>query len=100
MNAARRRQDQLRQRIDVGALELCVVAIFDDFGGQWMEQGQLFERLGIHARPRLGPLHDGQFQLLEQQIAKLNPRVDVELAAGDLKNLPLQPHDLLVELAR
>src|SRR6476661_3229324 len=64
-----------------------------------MEQSQLFEGLGIHARPGLRAFDDGQLELFEEQIAQLNSRVDIELTAGDLKNLPLQPHDLVGKLA-
>ena len=91
--------NQLRQGIDVRALELGVVPVLDDLRRQRMQQRQLFEHFGVHARAGLRPLDDRQLQLLEQQLAELNPRVDVELAAGDLKDLPLQPHDPLVELA-
>src|SRR5689334_14804002 len=100
MHSASRRQNQLRQGIDVRAFELRDVPILDDLCRQRMQKRQLLERLGVHAWPRLRSLDHRQLQLLEQQIGKLNSRIDVELPPRNIENLPLQPHDLVVELAR
>ena len=93
MKAARLRVDELRQRVDVGALQFRHLAMLDDPHRDGrpgpVEGRQLFERLLVGAglvRLRRALLH-GQLELLEQQFAVLLGRGDVELPAGRLVDL-------------
>src|SRR5262249_41641702 len=95
MNAAGVRIDHLRQRIDVGALELGDAAMLKDLawqgGAGMVEHGQFFQRLLVRAR-RAGdagsPLHR-QLQLLEEDLSQLNEGADVEWMAGEFVNFLL-----------
>ena len=50
--------------------------------------------------PVLVRLTTGSFSSSNSKLPELLGRVDVELAAGELVDLALQPHEPLVELAR
>ena len=92
--------DQLRQGIDVGALELGVLAILDDLAPAADAAGPAPRAL---RHPCWGRswcvLTTGSLNSSNRSFAELVPRIDVELAAGDLEDLALQPHDPVVELA-
>ena len=90
VHAAGPRIDERRQRVDVGALELRVFAMFEKFRGQRMERRQLLQHLGIGARPRLAPLHHGQAQFVEQHGPELDRRGDREVAARQRVNLAFE----------
>src|SRR4030095_5398834 len=85
VDAACLRVDQLLKGIDVGALELGVLPVLDDLGWERVQRGQFFQHLGVHAGAGLRLLDDGEFQLVKEQLAKLNPRIDIEFAACDLE---------------
>ena len=89
VDAARFGVDHRRQGIDVRVLELRVLAVLDDFLRQRVRIGQLFEHVGIRARPGFGFLDDRQAQLLEQHLRKLLGGGDVERMAGQFFDLLL-----------
>ena len=60
VNAARFGMDHHRQRIDVGVLELGVLAVLDDLRRQRMRRGKFFEHVGVGAGAGLGFLDDRQ----------------------------------------
>ena len=71
------------QRVQVRALELRELAMLQEQGGKRVLEGQLFQNVlgrALLAAGRL--LQRGQFQLVEEHLAKLGPRVDVEGPAG------------------
>ena len=96
------RADHLRQGIDVRALQLGILPVFEDFGRQRVQPGKLLQHLGVGAGPGLGRLLDHrQLQLGEQQFLKLLGRGDVQPPARHLVNLRLQRlHPLAVAAAQ
>ena len=74
----------VRQRVDVGALQLRQRAPVEDQARQVVGERQLLEHLDRRGRRagRAGPLQHRQLQLLEQDVAELLRRVDVEVLAG------------------
>ena len=90
MDAPRRRLDQQRQRIDVGALELGELAVLEEQPREGMARGELLEHLGIGARAGLRPLHDRQTELVEEHGADLDRRGDGEGVPGQEVDLPLE----------
>ena len=102
VHAAGLRVHQLRQRVDVGALQLLQAAPVEDESRQVVCGRQFLEHLhGRRDRARLaGALQRRQFQLLEQDLAELLGRVDVELDAGQIEDLPAQRGQLAFEMGR
>ena len=94
--------DELRQRVDVGALELREAAPLQDLARQVVHQGQLLEH--VHRRGgrfRLaGALAGRKLQLLEEDGRELPRRVDVEGLAGQGVDLGLQRRQLRVHRRR
>ena len=84
VNAARLGVDHRRQRVDVRAFELRVLAVLDDLCRQRVGLGQLFQDVGIGARAGFGFLDDRQAEFLEQDLGQLFGRADVERVAGEL----------------
>ena len=78
---------ELRQRVDVGRLELLHRAVVEDLARQLVHQRQLLEHvLGGGRGARLGRLLAAlQAEPVEQHLAQLHRRVDVELALGEAR---------------
>ena len=76
--------DELRERVEVGGLELGELAVFEDEGGDGVVLGEFFEdvlRGGDDLA--LAVLHGlGEEHLVEEDVAELLGRVDVEAVAG------------------
>ena len=68
VHAARVGVHQLRQRVDVGALQLGQLAIFQDRLRELVLEGKLFEDAHVRRKPGLGALPRVQLQLLEQDL--------------------------------
>ena len=80
---------ELRQRVEVGRLELGELTVLEDERGDGVVLGQLFEDvlrggddLALAVLHRLGQEH-----LVEEDVAELLGRVDVEAVAGLLVDL-------------
>ena len=89
VHAPSHRMDQRGQGVDVGALQLRQAAPVEDQARQVVREGQVFQHLdrrGRRAR-RAGALQHRQFQLLEEHLAELLGRADVEGFAGLRVNL-------------
>ena len=74
---------KLGQRVQVGALELRELAMLQQQGGKRVLERQLLQDVlgrALLAAGRL--LQRRQLQLVEEHLAELRPRVDVERAAG------------------
>ena len=73
VDAAGLRIDQLRQRVDVGAFELCQRAPLENQPRQVVRQRQLLEHLdgGRRRARRARALEDRQLQLVEQDLGEL-----------------------------
>ena len=97
-----RRVHELRQRVDVGALQLVQAAPFENQPRQLVDERQLLEHLdGGRRRSRLaGLLERRQLQLLEQDLAELLRRVDVELLSGELEDARRIARQLLLDVLR
>ena len=102
MNPAGFGVDHLRQGVDVRALQLGVLPVFENLGRQRVQRGQLLQHVGVGARAGLGrPLDHRQLQLVEQQFLKLLGRGDVHRPARHLVNLRLQRfHPLAIAAAQ
>ena len=82
--------DERGQRVDIGALELGVLAVLEQLRRQRMERGEFLEHLRIGARAGLRPLHDRQPELVEEHGPHLERRGDREGVAGEGVDLPLE----------
>jgi hypothetical protein len=93
---------ELRQRIDVRALQLHQPAPLEDLPRDVMRQRQLLEHFHrSRRRPRgPGPFQHGQLELVEENLRELFRRVDVELAAGHLEDRRRTLRELLIHLQR
>ena len=93
---------QLRQRVDVRALQLLKRPPFEDEPRQLVRERQLFEDLdGGRRRFRLGvALERRQLQLVEQDLRELLGGVDVELLAGQLEDLRAARRQLALDVLR
>ena len=60
-------------------MSFCDLPMLDDAGRQGVERGEAFEHVLVGARAGLCPLEHGELELLEQDAAKLDGRVDIEL---------------------
>ena len=101
VNAAVLGMHEPGERIEVGALELRELAMLQQQGGKRVLERQLLQNLlgrALLAAGRL--LQRRQFQLVEEHLAELRARVDVERAAGQRVDLGLDRRDPLGELAR
>ena len=94
--------DQPRKRVDVGALQLGQLTVFEQASSDGVLVPQLLERLGVgRRRSALGRLALGrEAQPLEQHLAELLGRVRIELDAGQLVDLPARAVDGHRHLAR
>ncbi len=75
--------DHRGQRIDVGVLELCELAVFDDLRGKRVRRGELLEDVGVGACAGFRFLDDREAQLFEKHLGELFGRADVERVAGE-----------------
>ena len=94
--------DQARQGVGVGRLQLGRLAVFEDPADDRMERGQLLENV-LGGRESLGrPVLPGgrQLELVEQDMAELLGRVDVELGPARLEDRLLEPAEVGFELGR
>ena len=102
VHAPGRGMHQLRQRVDVGALQLVQPAPVENQPRQLVDERQLLEHL--HRRRRrsrlAGLLERRQLQLLEQDLAELLRRVDVELLAGQLEDARRAARELALDVLR
>jgi hypothetical protein len=82
---ARRIFHQLRQRVDVSALELLQAAPFEHLAGQVVHERQFLQHLLRRGRrPRLArPAQRRQLQLGKEHFPELLRRIDVERLAGE-----------------
>ena len=92
------RGDQLRQRVDVGALQLGEGAVLEDEPRERVLLGQLLQHVLIGRGAGLEPLHHRQLQLGEEDLRQLAGRGDVEGVAGRRVDPLLQPGHGLAEL--
>ena len=87
---------ELGQLVGVGALELGQAAVLQQLGRQRVVFGQLFQHLFVGAARAGGGLLDHRHaQLVEEDLAQLLGRAQVEGLAGDLVGLLLQRVDAL-----
>jgi hypothetical protein len=85
--------DQRRQRVEVGALELDQLAVVEDRADHRVGVDQPLERVGLGRPAELGALDalGVDAELVEQQLAELLGRAEVELVgAGGLVGLALE----------
>ena len=87
------------QRVGIGALQLGQQPPVENLARQLVAFGrQLLERGGVGAPgPGLGAPPAGQAHLVEQDLAELLGRADIERLAGKLPDLVLEPRDGLGE---
>ncbi len=101
VNSAVLGMHQTGERVEVGALELRELAMPQKQGRKRVLERQLLQHLLGGALLTAGRLlQRGQFQLVEQHLAELRPRVDVERPARQREGLGLDRRDPLRELAR
>ena len=95
VHAARLGVDIGGQCVGIGALELCEQAPIEDFARQLVALGgKLLERARIRAPGAgLGAPPSGQAHLVEQDLAELLRRADIEVLAGKLPDLVFEPRD-------
>jgi hypothetical protein len=79
--------DQRRQRVEVGALELDQLAVVEDQADGRVGVDEALEHLGVDRLPGLGLLHPvrGQAELVEQDVAELLGRAEVEALADEAR---------------
>jgi hypothetical protein len=78
------RIDQLRQRVDVGGLELRKLPVLQDQADDRVLLSQCLECVGVGRVAGLGALADRKAQVFEQDLRQLLWSVEVELLPGDL----------------
>ena len=71
MDPAGGRLHQGRERVDIGALELCVFAVLQQLCGKRMQWSKLLEYLRIGAGAGLRAFHHRQLELVKQHRADL-----------------------------
>ena len=98
MDAAVPRADDLQKPLDIGALELGQLAVFQNRRDDRMQARELFEHVHIGRVAGLGLFLRGQAELFKQHLAQLAGGVDVEFAARVLVDLPDQHRDARVQL--
>ena len=92
--------DQLRQRVEIGALELGKLAMLQQERGERVLLGQLLEHVLRGAPIAAGSLLERrQLELLEEHLAELRARVDIERPAGQLVHVLLERRQPLGEIA-
>ena len=90
VDAPRLRVDLLHQRVGIGGFQLGELAPFQDFRRQVVLRGQRLQHLGTGGvGAGLALLAALQPQLVEQDLAELLGRADVELATGQLVDVQL-----------
>jgi hypothetical protein len=101
VDAAGPRVDESGQRIDVGRLELLHGAVVEDLPRQLVDERELFEDvLGGRGGAGLGRLLPAlEAEAIEEDVAQLDRRVDVELALGQHVDLPGQGVELPLHVA-
>ena len=102
-DAARLRVDHFRQLVGVRALQLREAAVLEDGPRERVVLGQLLQHLFVHRRRARRRLLDRlQLHALEEDVAELLGRGEVELPARELVRALLQLHLLpqLVTLAQ
>ncbi len=100
VHAAGRRIDHLRQLVGVRRLELRQRAMLEQDLRQRIVGREFLQHLLVGRRlPGRGLLHDRQAHLLEQDLAQLLGRAQVERLPGQLVRLLLQRDDALAQLA-
>ena len=101
VHAARLGVDIGGQCVGIGALELGEQAPVEDFARQLVALGgKLLERARIRAPGAgLGAPPSGQAHLVEQDLAELLRRADIEILAGKLPDLVFEPREALREAA-
>ena len=97
MQPAGDRIEQQRQRLDVGAAQLGVVAPLEDLVDRRVGGAQVLEHAGVGRVARLRAPAAGQVELVEQDLLELLGAADGELVADVHEDLLLQPRDLLGE---
>ena len=85
---------QSRKRIDIGGLDLGILAILQDKSGDLVIVGQLAKNLCVGGIAATRLLAVRQTHYLEQDMGKLLGRIDVELLARKLPNARTQGIDL------
>ncbi len=101
VDAAGLRVDHLRQGVDVRRLELLDLPVLEDEPRQLVHERELLEHvLGRGRRARLrGLLAGAEREAVEEDLAQLDRRVDVELALGLLVDARRERAELLVHVA-
>ena len=89
------RIDQVRQRVEVGVLELGELAPALHLGDDLVLVADLGEHAGVGREAGLAAALLGQSQLVEEDLAELLRRADGELAAGEVVDLALELVDPL-----
>ncbi len=90
------RLDQRGQSVNVSGFELSQFAIFEDFAGQFVEQGELVENVG-GGGARTSPAALGgrsEVHLVKKDFRQLRRRIDIEFVAGQLPDAALQGANL------
>ena len=101
VHAAGLRMDVGGERVGIGALELGEQAPVENLARQLVALGgKLLQRGGVRAPGAgLGAPAAGEAHLVEQDLAELLRRADVEILAGKLPDLVLEPRQALREAA-
>src|SRR5690606_26101027 len=100
VDAAGLRRHERRQRVEVRALELADLAVLEDrLDDRVLE---LLERVGLGGPAGLRAAHTlgGEAELVEQELAELLRRADIELAAGELVDLLLERSEARLHVGR
>ena len=81
--------DERGQRVDVGGLQLGELAVVEDHAGDGMLFGEIFQHVDSSGNCASLPVFEGfgEIQLIEENVAELARRGDVEFGAGDFVNI-------------
>ena len=100
VDAAGRRVDQRRQRVDVGVLELGQAAVREDPRRELVVDHELLEHALVGGVARLGLANHRQLELLEEDALELFGTAHQELLARQRVDLALEARELALVLDR
>jgi len=95
---AAERIHQLRQRVDVGRLQLGQLPVLEDRGDDFVLVPQRLERVCVGRVAGLRALADGKPEVFEEDLGELLRRVQVEFLAGQLLDLGFEGGELAAQL--
>src|SRR5215207_776114 len=99
VNSPRQAVDALRERVDIGALELLKLAVFQDKSWELVPHcRELLQDVSIGGGARLRLFQHRQLMFLEQDGGKLTGRVEIEIRSGDTSDLLVQSGEVGAQL--